>query len=51
MTGLALQKVGYLTEADDHMADYLLEAKEFIRKIKPELQEIHETTGKATHHL
>ena len=51
MSGLALQKVNYLTESDDHMPEYPADVKQWIRKIKPELQEMHQTAGKATHHL
>ncbi|HEX4056028.1 MAG TPA: hypothetical protein VHX86_17320 [Tepidisphaeraceae bacterium] len=51
MSGLALEKVNYLTESDDHMQDYPENAKAFIRQIKPELNKIHEDSGKATHHL
>jgi hypothetical protein len=51
MSGLAKQKVDYLTESDDHMADYPEDAKAFIRKIKPELDEIHHTAAVKTHHI
>jgi hypothetical protein len=51
MSGLALEKVNYLTESDDHMADYPEATKAWIRQIKPELQQINESSGKATHHL
>jgi hypothetical protein len=51
MSGLALQKVEYLTESDDHMQDYSQETKDWVRKIKPELEQIHESSGKAEHHF
>jgi hypothetical protein len=51
MSGLALQKVNYQLESDDHMPLYSPETKAWIKKIKPELQEIHDFAGKATHHI
>jgi len=51
MAGLAKQKIEFLTGSGDRMANYPAEAKAFINKIKPEVNEMWETTGKATHHL
>jgi len=51
MLGLAKQKVDYLTESADHMQDWPADAKAYINKIKPEVHEMYQTTGKATHHL
>ncbi len=52
MSGLALQKVNFLTEDNgERMSAYPPEAREWIKKIKPELEKIHESSGKATHHI
>jgi hypothetical protein len=52
MSGLALDKVNILTDPnEDRMADYPADAKAWIKQIKPELEGIHESSGKATHHL
>jgi uncharacterized membrane-anchored protein YhcB (DUF1043 family) len=51
MTGLALQKVEWFLESDDHMQDMTAEEKDWIRKVKPELEEIHQSSGKAEHHF
>jgi hypothetical protein len=51
MSQLAKQKVNYLTESEEHMEHFSPEAKAYIIKIKPELTEIYQTSGKATHHF
>ena len=51
MSGLAKQKVDYLTESPDHMPNWPEDAKAYINKIKPEVHEIVQVSGKATHHL
>jgi hypothetical protein len=52
MSGLALEKVNILTESDaDRMKDYPDAAKAWIKGIKPELDDIHQKSGKATNHL
>jgi hypothetical protein len=51
MSGLALSKVNYLTESDDHMPGYPEATKAWIKQIKPELEKINQSSGKATNHL
>ncbi len=52
MSSLALEKVNILTDPDaDRMKDYPDAAKAYIKGIKPDLEEIHEKSGKATNHL
>jgi hypothetical protein len=51
MSGLALSKVNILTESDDRMALYPADAKAWIKGVKPELEDIHQKSGKATNHF
>jgi len=52
MSGLALDKVNILTDpSEDRMKDYPDAAKAWIKQLKPELDEIHESSGKKTNHL